>query len=168
MLELLIARGRRTIGASESLEAWLFERFGAPLTPPPVAPFAYLGDGGAPGSDAWMLAEPVHLAVDRDRLVLVDSSRLALDASEATALVATLNQHFDAEHLVFDAAMPNRWYVRVGDARAIETAPIAAVRGRPIDGMLPGGAEGARWRTRMTEIQMLLHEHPVNAARERC
>src|SRR5690606_6966891 len=40
------------------------------------------------------------------------------------------------------------------------------VVGSDVAGALPSGAEAARWRRALTEVQMLLHEHPVNQRRE--
>ena len=36
----------------------------------PIAALRYLGDGGAPGADPWVCADPVHLAVRGDGLML--------------------------------------------------------------------------------------------------
>jgi hypothetical protein len=41
----------------------------------------------------------------------------------------------------------------------------AALAGRNIHDYLPGGPDGARMRSRMNELQMVLHEHPVNERR---
>ena len=38
--------------------------------------------------------------------------------------------------------------------------------GRDINALLPQGSAARRWRTLMTEVQMLFHAHPVNRARE--
>ena len=71
--ETLIARGRRRRVASVSPEAWLFGRFGVERQRDwPVAPYTLLADGGAPERHFWMRADPVHLRVGRDSLVLAD------------------------------------------------------------------------------------------------
>src|SRR5262249_40694889 len=92
--ETLIARGRRSRKPQVSRETWLFERFGVRRQRDwPVAPYALLADGGAPGDDFWLRADPVHLSVGGDTLAL-DGGILDLRRSESDALAQTLNEHF--------------------------------------------------------------------------
>ncbi len=53
--------------------------------------------------------------------------------------------------------------------RAIDcsTQPPDAAVGRNVHDYMPAGRDGARIRSLMNEVQMLLHEHPVNQRRER-
>jgi hypothetical protein len=46
------------------------------------------------------------------------------------------------------------------------TTPVDAARGRRLLASLPRGAEGGTWQRWQNEIEMLLHEHPINSARE--
>lgn len=163
-LELLIARGRKTLGSSDSVEHWLLERFGSSIDPPPIAPIAFAGDGGDPRDATWMCADPVHLAVDRDRLVLFDPGSIELH--EAIELAGSLNRHFASEGFEINTPTANRWYLRLPAPARATMHTLGAVRGHAIDAALPQGEDGAAWRSRLTEAQMLLHEHPVNQARE--
>jgi hypothetical protein len=163
--ETLIARGRRKRKAPVAREAWLFERFGARRQHEwSVAPYTLLADGGAPGADFWMRADPVHLNVGRDSLAL-DGATLDLSCAEAESLVATLNRHF-GEALAFQAPHPERWYIRFSEAPEVETTPASIARGTAIGDKLPTGKDALRFRTLLNEVQMLLHEHPVNTERE--
>jgi len=164
--ETLIARGRRKRLPPSSPEAWLFGRFRvAKRRDWPVAPYSLLADGGAPGRYFWMRADPVHLRIDNNRIVLVDGAALGVSRAESEALVETLNRHF-GEALLFYPLRPERWYVRVREAPELETTPTRAAAGKTIDAWLPSGPDALRFRSLMNEAQMLLHEHPVNAARE--
>ena len=164
-LETLLARGRgvRTTGAS--LERWLAAEYrlseGLPL-----APFSLRGDGGEPGRDCWMRADPVHLKVHGDRLILADASQLAVTPDEARAFVATLNSHFAGDGIPFVAPSPPRWYLRTVNAPRLHTTPTTEAAGRNVEALLPGGNDGARWRKVINEAQILLHQHPCNDARE--
>jgi hypothetical protein len=163
--ETLIARGRRKQQASVPPEAWLFERFGARRQRDwPVAPYTLLADGGAPEAYFWMRADPVHLTVARDSLAL-ESAALDVSRPEAEALAGTLNRHF-AETLAFHPLQPERWYVRLPATAEVDTTPPSAARGRAIEDSLPQGADAMRFHALMNEVQMLLHEHPVNTERE--
>src|SRR6267154_1871922 len=164
--ETLIARGRRRRMAPVSSEAWLFERFGvARQRDWPVAPYTLLADGGAPGPHYWMRADPVHLQVGRDSLVLADSAAFEVSRAESEALVEALNRHFGQTMLVYPLR-PARWYVRLDKAPDMQTTPAATARGAAIDEKLPAGPDAMRFHALMNEAQMLLHEHPVNAERE--
>jgi hypothetical protein len=163
--QTLLARGRRKRTAAVAPEAWLFERFGVPRKRDwPVAPYTLLADGGAPGADFWMRADPVHLNVGRDTLAL-GGTPLDLSRAEAESLAATLNLHFDGA-LAFQALRPERWYIRFAEAPEVETTPASVARGTAIGDKLPTGKDAMRFRTLLNEVQMLLHEHPVNTERE--
>jgi len=76
-LENFLAKCSRTDDEPERLEPWLCRVFGvAKQLDWPVAPITLLGEGNAninPADDYWIRADPVHLHVERDRIVLADS-----------------------------------------------------------------------------------------------
>lgn len=166
-LETLLARGRRTKMPGSSLERWLAGAHHiAPQHDLPLAPLALRGDGGDPGDHCWLRADPVHLKVHGDRLILAEASRFAVAPGEAEQLVSALNSHFVPEGITFIAPQPQRWYARTTAAPRIRTTPTAEVAGKNIEHFLPAGDDGARWRRIFNETQMLLHRHPCNEARE--
>ena len=164
-LQWLFARGALHGSPGLSLEAWLLKRFGCDTTLP-VASLSLRADGGAPTGAYWLRADPVYLQAQRDQLTLVDGALLAITASEADTLTTTLNQHFAPEQLHFIPAHPTRWYIACDTAPELMTQPLPAVAGKSINASLPSGAHGLHWNKIATEIQMLLHDHPVNQARE--
>jgi hypothetical protein len=164
-LETLLARGARTRVAGASLERWLAAAHGLSAELP-LAPYSLRGDGMEPGDHWWLRADPVHLKLHVDRLVLADASRLELTADEARQYVATLNAHFAGEGMTFVAPGPRRWYARVAAEPRLGTLPTTEVAGRSVASFLPSGGDGARWRKTVNEMQMLLHDHPCNSARE--
>lgn len=164
-LETLLARGTRTRVAGASLERWLAAAHGLSAELP-LAPYSLRGDGVEPGDHWWLRADPVHLKVHGDRLVLADASRLELTADEARQYVATLSAHFAGEGMTFVAPHPQRWYARVAAEPRLGTLPTTEVAGRSVASFLPSGGDGARWRKAVNEMQMLLHDHPCNSARE--
>lgn len=157
-LQALLARGQRTRTAGSSLERWLAGAHGLPDTLP-LAPFSLRGDGGEPGEYHWMHADPVHLRVHGDRLVLADASRLSITAEASQELVAALNAHYAAEGMLFAALSPQRWYVRLAAGARPGTIPTSEMAGRSIEPFLPSGEDGARWRRYFNEAQMVLHGH---------
>ena len=131
----------------------------------PAAPLALLGAGGDPGDDYVLRADPVHLAADRDhglRVKVIDD----LPAAEAGVLGRMLDRHFADDDLRFDIVRPDAWFVRRREPACIATTPPDAVRGRDAALCMPSGPGSAVWRRWQNEIEMLLHDHPVNNERE--
>ena len=166
-LERLLAKGRHEADVAASAEAWLCRRFELDAQGEiPAAPYCLLADGGQPGEHYWLRADPVHLRLEGGRLVLADSGAFPVSQQEAENLTDSLNAHFAGDGLVFYPLRPDRWYLRVAQAPALETTPLAQAAGRSIDALLPRGTDGASWQARLNEIQMLLHGHAVNQQRE--
>ena len=92
-----------------------------------------------------------------------------LARADADALVATLNAHFAADGIVFVAPRPDALVRRALAARpGVTTHAARAGAGRAAALAAAATARDAStWRRWQSEIQMLLHEHPVNVARER-
>lgn len=167
VLEKMLARGASTgsarTGEGGSLEDLLCELFGVPCQPgAPIAPVSAAFDGLPAG--CWLRADPVHLRLQREQLVLLPD--VAIGADEAAQMCASLNQHFAGQGIEFFAPHPQRWYVRLDQLPDIETVPLSKAAGRNVHGLLPKGGEAMRWHQLFNEIQMLLFAHPANEARE--
>jgi hypothetical protein len=165
-LELLLARARRMRFPPLGLEAWLCQAFEIERQQDwPVAPLTLAYDGGETGEDYWLRADPVHFAARGDRLVLFGPEVVRPAREEADALVAALDRHFATDGIAFLAPRPERWYLRAGGTPRICTRELSAAAGAQGEAEPPAGEDGRRWRRLLNEIQMLLHDHPVNAAR---
>lgn len=164
-LETLLARGRRTRIPGASFERSLAAQFGL-ADDLPLAPYSLRGDGGEPGGDWWMRADPVHLMFQGNRLLLADASRLALTPDESRECAAALSSHFAGEGISFVAPRPERWYLRTAHEIRVRTTPTSEAAGRNVEACLPQGDESSRWRKVMNEAQMVLHQQPCNEARE--
>ena len=166
-LETLFARGRRKSGPGAALEDWLLDRFAvARQGDRPAAPYSLAADGGDPAGAWWLRADPIHLRAERDTVLVTDTTLFEIVHDEARALAAALNEHFAASDIRFDALRPGRWYARVDRDPDMAAPPIAEVRGGSMDGRMPSGPAGRKWCAVLNEIQMCLHAHPVNDARE--
>ena len=166
-LHALLGRGRRVRRPAVSAERWLCEAFGVAgeeLRELPIGALRLLGEGHDPGGDTWLCADPVHLRFSRNTLV-VDAAGPDLSLDEAAQLAAALNAHL-ADFGEFLAPHPRRWYLRARRAPRIVTHSPATVAGRTLEPFLPQGEDAGDWRRLINEAQVLLHNHPVNAARE--
>lgn len=147
--------------------AALAARYGvAPQTDWPLAPLRLAALGVDPEAAYWLAADPVTLEVGRADVslagVVTDLAR-----ADADALLATLNAHFAADGLTFVAPRPDAFFVRAARPMRLATHFPGAALGRTLRAMLPYGEDAQLWRRWHSEVEMLLHEHPVNVARER-
>ncbi|MDD5612819.1 MAG: hypothetical protein PHF75_07240, partial [Gallionella sp.] len=145
---------------SDTLEAALCRLLAVPGAP--LASVSAAFDGLEPG--CWLRADPVHLRLQREQVVLLPNVTLGED--EAAALCLSLNEYFSDQGMAFFAPHPQRWYLRVAEVPDIRTVPLSQAAGRNIHGHLPTGAEARRWHQLLNEVQMLLHAHPLNELRE--
>jgi hypothetical protein len=165
-LELLLARGRKSSSESHAPEAWLQEAFGLEDQPVPAGALTLLAGGGEPGDACWARADPVHLRLMRDRLIVVPSAAFPLSREEADALAEALNRHFEGAPSL-TVVEPDRWCARLEENLAFHAASPIEIAGRDVDLALRiGGEAGKRWAKLLNEAQMVLHAHPVNEARE--
>jgi hypothetical protein len=158
-LELLLARGRRRSTPTRRLEGWLQEAFDLGEAPFPAGALTLLGRGGDPGEASWARADPVHLRVMRDHLIVVPSEAFEVSREEAEALCRALNSHFS--NMNFMACEPRRWCARLS-----EDSPMDAQSPLEVSGQELNLSHVTSWHALLNEAQMVLHEHPVNEARE--
>jgi hypothetical protein len=167
-LEKLLTVSTRCEATEGSAAAWLCQAFGvARGHDVPVAPYAALADGLRPEARYCLRVDPVHLQPLRDRVVFAGAVQ-GLTMEEAKALTDALNRHFSDDGLEFLAPRPDRWYLLLGAPTEMQTTSPAEATGLDAAAVFPRGAAAGRWRMWINEAQMVLHEHPVNVARERC
>jgi hypothetical protein len=165
-LELLLARGRAAGAAPQAPERWLVEAFGDEDAPLAAGALTVLADGGEPGEDAWLRADPVHLRLGREGPALVPSAAFEVSREEAEALCEALNRHF-AGALTFYPLVPGRWCARLAEEIVAAAESPLQLAGEEVNQRFAARPDTRRWHSMLTEIQMVLHQHPVNAERER-
>lgn len=118
-----------------------------------------------PGDRRWVCADPVNLRFHQERIVLGDGSTFSLSLAESLSIAETLNQEFaDIGH--FHVAHPQRWYLSLAREHTLSTAPLSQLAGRQLATNQMAAPHHGWLRRLQNEIQMLLHQHPVNQARE--
>lgn len=164
-LQSLFARAKLEYAAGTTFEVYMCEHFGM-RDQAPVAAFSRIGDELRLQRAYWLRADPVYLQAQREQLTLLDASLLSITAEEASALTRTLNDYFAANDFSILAAHPARWYIGLNTVPDMHTHALSTVAGGGMNAYLPSGADSMAWHQRINESQMLLHSHPVNAARE--
>lgn len=164
----LLARGRRMRVPADS-DALRYRLLGYALSESHDHPDAWLSyqfDTGAVAPGALLRADPVHLRADRSRLLLFDAAHLHITPHEAQALAELFNRHYAAEGLRLELPVPARGYLHLPQQPELRTTPLMQAIGRDVDACLPAGRDAREWHRFLNEVQMLLHDHPVNRARE--
>ncbi|WP_298824417.1 hypothetical protein [uncultured Piscinibacter sp.] len=132
----------------------------------PFAAHAARGDGIDVQDLAWGLLTPTHWHVGRDQITLADPEALQLDAAQSRDLFDAVRDLFESEGFALVWGAPLRWYAAHESLVELPCASLDRVVGRNVDRWLPAGREARLLRRLQNEVQMLLHDHPINEARE--
>jgi hypothetical protein len=164
-LETALARGEPSPVAGDPV-AMLEHAFPevAGATRLPRGALSRIGDGGELDERWTARADPVHLAAVRDHVRLLPLTDLAIQ--EARDAGAACNALLAEHGLALEAPVAHRWYLRAGGALDVEAQPTDEVAGHDVYDFLPSGPDGPFVKRVLTEVQMTLHAHPMNAIRE--
>lgn len=148
-------------------EAQLRRHFALPPGAWPVAALTRQLDVGDAGDAVWLRADPAYVVPDmQGARLMAHGDMLAIDAIDLAALLPALQEVFADTGLVLEASDPARWYLRLPpDSVLPEFAAPAQVLGADLFDHLPQGEHARRWRTLLTETQVVLHQHPWNRER---
>ncbi len=119
------------------------------------------------GGSQWLRADPVQLRVEAGGLRLMSfGDALALTEFESGELAAAIRPLFHAVGMLFSAPHPARWYVQLARGRPMPdfVDPESALGALEMH-MPTGRTRAAEWMRVLNEVQMALHDHPVNRAR---
>lgn len=168
-LQKLLAIGKRRtfqpMGFSRCL-CGLFGLESRPQQDDPVAAITHLVDDRETREYIWMRADPVYLAADREGVVLMDSSTFNLDLQEALVLAADIRDLLAEEGLKLEVPTTDRWYLKLHEPANVTTTPVHEVVAKDIHRFLPSGSGRDHWARLLNEIQMTLHNCPVNEERQ--
>lgn len=133
----------------------------------PLAALTRRVDAGDADSACWLRADPAHLRAGiNGATLLAVGDMLQLSAVDADALLRPLKPLLGDVGFTIDAPVPGHWYLRL--PRDAKPPPLAEPRealGADVFELLPEGEAARRWRSLLSEAQVILHHHPVNAAR---
>lgn len=118
---------------------------------------------GRPGH--WALVTPLHLLAGLERVHLHPAGPVELPRAEFEALAATCREHLAGDGFELELVAPALALLRLPRPVTAVTHDPLPLGGREAGAWLPSGPDGAWLRRLFTELQMLLHGHPVNAAR---
>lgn len=132
----------------------------------PIAALTRQLDCGDAELQSWLRADPAHVRADMATARMLACGDLGLSADETEQLLKPLRPVFGDAGFPISAPLPQRWYLALPkETRLPDFADPHDALGAPLDDYLPAGEPGRRWRYLLNEAQVILHNHPVNAAR---
>ncbi len=153
------------------MEAWLCTAFNIEKQRNwPIAPIMLHVDRPSlitTDKDFWIRADPVHLRIEQNHIMLADSQAFQISEEEAKQITHDLNQNLGRYHNF--SVLPlhsDRWYIQLATAPEMHTHTLGQVTCMNINNFLPTGKDSITWHKIFNEAQMLLHEHSVNQQRE--
>lgn len=142
----------------------------APYDDEPTAFYRWLGETGdlpraellahhykLPPAQAWLIAQPIECQADSQNIYCLGTAHLEITQSQANQLVESLNQHLIPGGMRLYAPEPMRWLLSLSEPLKVQTQSLNTVVNRAI----------SQTPSVFTELQMLLHKHPINKERER-
>lgn len=181
-----LADGVRDLGPCEGLTHFLSRAKHHPRETPlsgETALLAQLQRFAHPGAENWPTAgaiaasalgfedqrihyraAPVHLRADRDRVLLFAGEGLQMNATDAEEISRDFNQLYAGDEINL-SFYRDAWLLSTPHAPGPDLPPLSRVAGRYLDAVMPADEHARRWRQLLNEIQMFLHDHPVNERR---
>jgi len=140
----------------------------------PPGPVGFLGGWAQQGwdqtergrrSEVVIRADPVSLSPSADQLILTSARIPDLSAADADSLLAYLNDGLETHAASLHRREPYNWYLTLADAPTGRWWAPGELEGQHVLEFMPSGP-GCRSLNRLiTEVQMMLHEHPINLRR---
>ena len=131
----------------------------------PLAALAAAEDGVPDDGRPLAWLTPSHWHLGTEQIGMTDPQALQLDEATSRTLFDAAAPLFTSEGYAVAWASATRWYVAHEELATLRTASLDRVIGRNVDPWLGTGAR--RLRRLQNEVQMLWHDHPANAERER-
>jgi hypothetical protein len=112
----------------------------------------------------WMRLTPVYWAAARDHVNLHEIGGDDVDFNDWAQIVQTITPWLtELGWTVF--VQKREAFIRVEAGFDYHAPSLALAQSDILERFLPQGADLKHWQRLLTELQMLLHSHPVNAAR---
>lgn len=133
----------------------------------PSAAVVRTGLTGERAGGFWLRAQPIHFAAGLDRLTTVPlHGQARMSIAERNSLAPTFAEHLQSTGFELHDGADGEWLLRSEAPLQVQTVTPEFAAANPAEHILPSGRDAGGLRRLMTELQMLLHEHPVNSQRQ--
>jgi hypothetical protein len=114
----------------------------------------------------WVNVDPAYVIADAVTVRMLACGNLGLTAEESTELAKPLKLLFGDAGFPLEVSPAGRWQLRCPKSSRLPlfSAP-SAVLGDDMARHLPSGDNERQWRHLLNEAQIVLHNHPLTAAR---
>jgi hypothetical protein len=171
-LATVVARADRLADGEAGRQAQLQRHFQVMPQGWPVAALTRQSDVGDSAQAAWLRADPAWVRPDiNGARMLACGAMLKPTQDDVDALLPALRPIFGDVGFTLDAPAPSRWYLRLPKGSPVPAfADPVDVVGADLFDHLPDDAQvdastARRWRALMSDVQVVLHNHPWNAQR---
>jgi len=164
-LRRLLARADRLGDGPHGYLAGLAAWFDAPQ---PLAAGALTRElaAGDAGEALWLCADPAWVEPDMNGARLLACGQMQLSQAEAGAFAEPLAPLLQEQGMQLVLTTPDRWHLRLPPGTAVPDFPAPEqALGENLLQHLPQGPDGRRWRILQNDLQVALHQHPLNAQR---
>jgi hypothetical protein len=167
-LEQLFSKGRILRIESATANHLRFALFGIePQGTLPVAALTHVSDRKeAPRDDYyWLRSDPVTMWADMAQVFMTSHGFADLDSYERNEIENCIRAVLLEEGIDFHSNHPERWCIALNEPLEFEFTPLDEALGMDVADALPNQPEARFWRRILTEIQVALHNCPVNIKR---
>ena len=131
----------------------------------PAGPCVRAAWTGQRPSGSWACAAPVHLLTGLDHLRLAAPAPLPLEPEESATLVEDINTRLAGGGFTLHDVAGRGWLCECPAGIECDAPEPALAVGGNLRDLMPVGRDARRIRAWVNEVQMVLHEHPVNERR---
>lgn len=121
---------------------------------------------GDAGDAVWLCADPASVEADMASARVLACGNITLTEAESVALSEPLRPLLGDSGMQLQTTSLSRWHVRLAHGSPVPVfSTPGQVLGDDLIHHLPEGDEGRRWRQIFNEVQIVLHQHPLNRQR---
>jgi hypothetical protein len=167
-LELIMSRGESVSIASPTRDHLRFELFGIEAGGRvPVAALTHVNDRGhVPQDDYfWLRSDPVTVWADMARAFMGSHGFADLDPYERNEVEICIRKVLEEEGIHLHADHPERWCIALDEPLDFEFTSLDEAMGMDLSDALPHHKDALHWKRILNEIQVALHNCPVNVSR---
>jgi len=114
----------------------------------------------------YLMAYPVHLQADSGRLLMYGQDGLDIASGEVEQWLDELSAIFAAHNIAIHSISPEIWLLCLAHPPQTTFSELSDVLGQDIHDYMPAGDQSMFWRSLMNEVQMQLHQSPLNSKRQ--
>jgi hypothetical protein len=167
-LRRLLVRADRLADGAAGYLGGLDGYFDAGTKPMPVAALTRELACGDAGDATWLCADPAWIEPDLTGARLLACGRFDLTAAEVAEFAEAVRPLFLEQGMTLETTTLDHWHLRVPTEWPLPDFPAPEqALGAQLIGHLPEGPAARRWRVLLTDIQVTLHQHPLNIERRR-